>query len=55
VSGTQAGRSVKRFAGWQDVTDMATQAQPAPADFDPTSEQVWAASMAASALEPAKC
>jgi hypothetical protein len=34
---------------------MATQAQPALAEFDPTTEQARAASMAASALDPARC
>src|SRR6516164_1010763 len=47
ASGTLAGRSVKRSAGWRDVTDMATQAQPARGDFDPTTEQAWAAWTAA--------
>src|SRR5215472_17600065 len=38
---------VKRSAGWQDVTDMATQAPPALADFDPTTERARTAWMAA--------
>jgi hypothetical protein len=54
ASGIRAGRSVKRSAGWQDVTDMVTQAQPALADFDPTTERARTAWTAASVPEPSQ-
>ena len=51
ASDTRAGRSVKRSAGWQDVTGMATQASPALSDFGPTTGRARTAWMAASVPE----
>ena len=45
---------MKRSAGWQDVTGMAKQAQPALADLDRATERARAAWLAADVQQPAR-